>query len=337
MVKMLLKKYLWGANALQLYTALVYKGPKVVNMILEDLSKKLKEKRIKNVNDLVGKKLSMNNPLKLNSFAEIYESYDNFIIDLWGVVHNGVKIFDGILEVLEKIKISKKKVFFMTNAPRRSYIIESQLSDFGLRRDLYECVISSGEVTWYFLKKKKYRFCHIIGPERDYNLIDGLNYEIAKTHQQVEVIINTGPWGFEDTLDNYKPLLNSLVKTKPIMICSNPDKIVVRGNKFVICAGLLAEYYELIGGKVIYYGKPYNEIYEFCYQKISNKTKKTLVVGDSLDNDIKGANEQNLDSLLVIDGIHREVNGKNGVDKEKLNDLIKKNVNPKYYIKELIF
>lgn len=281
----------------------------------------------------------MNNPLKLNSFAEIYESYDNFIIDLWGVVHNGVKIFDGILEVLEKIKISKKKVFFMTNAPRRSYIIESQLSDFGLRRDLYECVISSGEVTWYFLKKKKYRFCHIIGPQRDYNLIDGLNYEIAKTHQQVEVIINTGPWGFEDTLDNYKPLLNSLVKTKPIMICSNPDKIVVRGNKFVICAGLLAEYYELIGGKVIYYGKPYNEIYEFCYQKISNKTKKkTLVVGDSLDNDIKGANEQNLDSLLVIDGIHREVNGKNGVDKEKLNDLIKKkNVNPKYYIKELIF
>ena len=100
----------------------------------------------------------MNNPLKLNSFAEIYESYDNFIIDLWGVVHNGVKIFDGILEVLEKIKISKKKVFFMTNAPRRSYIIERQLSDFGLRRDLYECVISSGEVTWYFLKKKNIDF-----------------------------------------------------------------------------------------------------------------------------------------------------------------------------------
>ena len=75
----------------------------------------------------------------------------------------------------------------------------------------------------------------------------------------------------------------------------------------------------------------------FVIKKLAIKQKKTLVVGDSLDNDIKGANEQNLDSLLVIDGIHREVNGKNGVDKEKLNDLIKKNVNPKYYIKELIF
>ena len=227
----------------------------------------------------------------------------------------------------------------MTNAPRRSKVIEKQLSLFGLSRNLYECVISSGEITWQSLKKKSYKFCYIIGPERDHHLIEGLDYEVSKDYENVEIIINTGPWGFEDKLENYKPILEGLVKSKPLMICSNPDKIVVRGDRFVICAGLLAQYYESIGGDVNYYGKPYDEIYNYCYEKISQTNKrKILVIGDSLDNDIKGANNQNLDSLLVTDGIHRDVNSEKGIDKAKLNDLIKKKkITPTYYIRDLIF
>ena len=119
------------------------------------------------------------------------------------------------------------------------------------------------------------------------------------------------------------------------MICSNPDKTVIRGKNFMICAGLLAEYYEKIGGKVIYYGKPHNNIYEFCY-KILDVENKILVIGDSLENDIKGANLQKLDSLLITDGIHREVNNNKDIDKEKLDDLIKKkNIKPKFVMRKL--
>ena len=122
------------------------------------------------------------------------------------------------------------------------------------------------------------------------------------------------------------------------MVCSNPDKTVVRGDNFMICAGLLAEYYESIGGRVEYYGKPFSEIYEHCYRKIEKKNIKILVIGDSLDNDIKGANEQNLDSLFVTSGIHRNVNNHNKVDKEKLDDLIrKKEIFPTFYTRELTF
>ena len=65
---------------------------------------------------------------------------------------------------------------------------------------------------------------------------------------------------------------------------------------------------------------------------------KILVIGDSLDNDIKGANEQNLDSLFVTSGIHRNVNNHNKVDKEKLDDLIrKKEIFPTFYTRELTF
>lgn len=275
---------------------------------------------------------------EVKKLSEICDKYDYFIVDLWGVVHNGINIFDGIVDVLEELKRLKKVIYFMTNAPRRSFVIEEQLSDFGLKRELYDSVISSGEITWQFLSDKNYKFCYLIGPERDYHLIEGLSYEVTKDFKKVEIIVNTGPWGDDDNLENYKPTLENLVKHNPTMICSNPDKRVIRGEKFMICAGLLAEYYESIGGKVIYYGKPFPEIYNFCLKKISIKSnKKILIIGDSLENDIRGAVNQNLDSLLVTDGIHREVNNDSGVDKEKLNDLIKKKkIYPKYYMRKLV-
>ena len=151
----------------------------------------------------------------------------------------------------------------------------------------------------------------------------------------VDIIINTGPWGDNDILENYTDLLNSLIKFNSLMICSNPDKFVIRGKNFMICAGILAEYYEKIGGKVIYYGKPHNNIYEFCYKLIKGENK-ILVIGDSLENDIKGANLQKLDSVLITDGIHRDVNNYKDIDKEKLDDLIKKkNIKPKFVMRKL--
>ena len=262
--------------------------------------------------------------IELKNISKISINYDCFFIDLWGVVHNGVEIFEGVKDTLGYLKKKEKLIYFITNAPRRSEIIKNQLSIFGLKRNLYDDVISSGEITWQKMKNKKRLRCYLIGPPRDYHLVEGLNVDVTENLDGVDIIINTGPWGDGDKLENYKPVLEKLKKSNPTMICSNPDKTVVRGNKFMICAGLLAEYYEKIGGKVEYYGKPFSEIYEFTFSKLKNPKVRILVIGDSLDNDIKGANMQEIDSLLITSGIHRSVNNDNGIDKAKLNDLIKK-------------
>ena len=276
--------------------------------------------------------------IELKKLSEIQSHYDCFFIDLWGVIHNGISLFADVKETLKKLKKNKKKVFFLTNAPRRSFVIKKQLKEFGLNESLYEDVISSGELTWQKLKNRKNLNCYLIGPPRDFHLVDGLSLNVVKNKKNVDIIINTGPWGDHDSLENYKPLLNELIKSNPVMICSNPDKTVVRGEKFMICAGLLAEYYEKMGGRVEYYGKPFDEIYEYTYLKFNNKGCKILVIGDSLENDIRGANSQNLDSLLITSGIHREVNNDSGIDKDKLNDLIKKKtINPSFYMRDLIF
>ena len=279
----------------------------------------------------------MSDLIKLKSLKEIEDKYDIFFIDLWGVIHNGLQLFESIENVLNRLKKKNKVIFFITNAPRRSFVIEDQLNNFGLSKNFYDRIISSGEITWLSLKKNyEKKKCFMIGPPRDYHLVEGLDIEVVEDYSNgVDIIINTGPWGDDDILENYTDLLNSLIKFNSLMICSNPDKTVIRGKNFMICAGLLAEYYEKIGVKVIYYGKPYSNIYEFCYKFIEGGNK-ILVIGDSLENDIKGANLQKLDSVLITDGIHREVNNNKDIDKEKLDDLIKKkNIKPKFVMRKL--
>ena len=49
------KKFLSGANFVQLYTGMVFRGPKIAIKINEELKKILKEKKIKNYSDIIGK------------------------------------------------------------------------------------------------------------------------------------------------------------------------------------------------------------------------------------------------------------------------------------------
>jgi len=41
---------------------------------------------------------------ELNHLAEIFEKYDTFVIDLWGVVHNGVTLNPNAIEAVDQLK-----------------------------------------------------------------------------------------------------------------------------------------------------------------------------------------------------------------------------------------
>jgi ribonucleotide monophosphatase NagD (HAD superfamily) len=88
------------------------------------------------------------------------------------------------------------------------------------------------------------------------------------------------------------------------MLCANPDKVVHVGAKLVICAGTLADIYATMDGQIVYYGKPYRDVYSRCL--VDMGTRRVLAVGDSMVTDIAGATGAGLDSVLVTSGIHRE-------------------------------
>ena len=244
----------------------------------------------------------MTKNLDNEGLQSIAENYDLFYIDLWGVVHNGIKLHEKAIIVLKELSKMNKNFILLTNAPRPNEAVKIFLEKMGMNKELREHVFSSGEASLSYLKKKhrSQKFYHV-GPPRDFDLFqDFNNYKLDQINKS-EYLLCTGLFDEHDKdLKYYKDLLEKHTNKK--MVCTNPDLIVDKGNRRELCAGSVAMIFEKMGGEVIYFGKPYAEVYN---QAANNKDKKILSIGDNLNTDIKGANLLNYDSLLISNGVHK--------------------------------
>ena len=232
----------------------------------------------------------------------IANNYDLFFIDIWGVIHNGIILHNNSLEVLKKLSENKKKFVLLTNAPRPNDTVINFLKEMGLK-NYFENVFTSGEAAYKYLieELKGKKFFHI-GPKKDYDLFRSFEEEKVSNIDNSDYLLCSGLFeAYEKDINFYKDFLLKHVSKK--MICTNPDLIVDRGSIREYCAGSVAKVFEEINGKVIYFGKPYPPVYNLS---VNTKNKKILCIGDNLNTDIKGANIQNYDSLLITNGIHRQ-------------------------------
>ena len=182
----------------------------------------------------------------------------------------------------------------------------------GMDENLRNHVFTSGEAALSYLKKNLYlkKFYHV-GPPRDFDLFNDFKNYKSKNINDSEYLLCTGLFDDHDQdLNFYKDLLENHINKK--MICTNPDLIVDKGNRRELCAGSVAMVFEKMGGEVVYFGKPYPEVYN---QSTDNKNKKILSIGDNLNTDIKGANLLNYDSLLISNGVHKNEIKDNGIEK----------------------
>ena len=149
------------------------------------------------------------------------------------------------------------------------------------------------------------RRCLHICSDRDLEIREGLDLEFVNSADDADFILNTGPAGWDDRIEDYAAVLEqSLLRDLP-MICANPDLVVMHGAKLALCAGALAKWYEDRGGKVRWHGKPYRSVYDSCLALLGVADRsRILAVGDSLRTDIAGAEAAGLDSLFVVGGIH---------------------------------
>jgi HAD superfamily hydrolase (TIGR01459 family) len=266
----------------------------------------------------------------VSGIKEIYQNYTHFILDVWGVVHDGRECYPGVIEAISFLKSEGKKVCFLSNAPRRAGVVASVLQNFGIGSDLYEFILSSGEASYLDLKqnqdegfKKFGQDYFYIGPQKDIGLLGGLSYRQVSSMKDAGLILVTGFDHDDSTLGEKVPQILEAKKYDLPMICVNPDmKVVRKDGKEMICAGVLAQEYEALGGKVYYYGKPFSLVYEMTSKMFKNSSReKILAIGDGLETDIKGANSFGIDSLLVTGGILMNLLSSNLAEGEKKSRL----------------
>ena len=239
--------------------------------------------------------------LDKKGLKSIINNYDFLYIDIWGVLHNGITLYKDAVDLLDQLEIYNKEYVLLTNAPRPNNTVINFLKKMGLEKSKSSKVYTSGEAALNYLSKKlkSKKFFHL-GPPRDFDLFKFFQKNKVKKIEDAEFLLCTGLFDNYQKLDFYKLLLSKNIKKN--MVCTNPDLVVDRGNKREFCAGSVAKEFEKIGGKVIYFGKPFPLIYKLASKK---SNKRVLCIGDNLNTDIKGANNLKFSSLFISGGIHK--------------------------------
>ena len=228
----------------------------------------------------------------LDGIAPVADRYDGFVLDLWGVVHNGQRPYPGVPEALAELKKRGKRVAFLTNAPRRSWAVQRLLDGMGLDRALYDGIMSSGEIAWRLMARRDHPFfaglrgrrAFHIGPERDLSVAEDGVAELVSDPADADFVLNTGPDPERGSVDAeaYRPALQAAFAHRLPMLCVNPDRHVMVGTERLICAGALADIYLAFGGTVLEVGKP--------DPSTTNTLSMSWVWHHSLSTDVLGSN-----------------------------------------------
>lgn len=291
----------------------------------------------------------MSSTVFVDGLAEFLDSYDGYIMDQWGVLHNGVEPYPGVLEGLRELKAHKKQIIILSNSGKRAEPSTARLSGLGIRRDLYKEVVTAGEVTWRGLNEQKDapfkglgKKCLLFSRNGDRGLIEGLDLEIVTEPEEANFILISGTHTPESTIEDYEPALRRAVAHGIPAICANPDIVGIYGNERTMGPGAVARRYQEFGGVAHYIGKPHAPIFKYCLGLFDNvMPARVLVVGDSLSHDIAGGQTLDLDTAFITTGIHANA-FKRGMTEDQLNknmDQLAQNygARPKWALTSLIW
>ena len=232
--------------------------------------------------------------------------------DIWGVVHNGLESFPVACEALHTFRQRGGTVILITNAPRPADSVQRQLRKLGVADEVYDAIVSSGDLTRHFVADHPGKKMFWLGPERDNSIYRGLDPVIGPL-EQADYIVCTGLFDDEtESAEDYRAMMLQARERKLPLICANPDIVVERGDRLIYCAGAIAELYRELGGEVIFYGKPHRPIYERAMALAAERRghpaplDRVLAIGDSVRTDLTGALGFGIDCLFVTRGIHSE-------------------------------
>ncbi len=251
----------------------------------------------------------MNAVQLIDGIGEIAGQYDLFLLDQWGVLHNGETTHADAVSVLRRLREAGQRVILISNSSKPSSNSVANLTRMGIDRALYQDVVTSGEIAWREMKAGKDPFfrnlgrrCYMFTWGGDRSFIEGLPYEEVPTAAEADFMLLSGTSGA--TVGIYEDALRAGVERGLPMICLNRDFVSVdpAGN-LVECSGMVARRYEALGGTVRYYGKPGREIYEACLS-LAPAARRPVGIGDSLHHDIEGGRGIGIDTIFVTAGIH---------------------------------
>lgn len=247
--------------------------------------------------------------LPFKHISEVLGDYDLLLFDLWGVIIEDDKFYPGVIDAVNSL-LSKKKCFFVSNAPRPCFVMEEKLRSWGLNNVTKDMIITSGDIARTIIVNEKDKLyaekpiIYHLGADQNDDILRNFDHIITEDYKKADVFLISM---FRDEGQNIRELdelLKNVAREKSLLkICSNPDISIPKGDKVRYCAGYFARIVEENDGDMIYTGKPKKIMYDHVFAKAGNISKdRILMIGDTFETDILGAEEAGIHSALVMTG-----------------------------------
>lgn len=246
-------------------------------------------------------------PVVLPGLRSLADVYEDFLVDLWGVIHDGEEPFPSVLAALEELAARGRRVVFVTNSSRSGAGVTAMLVEsFGVPRHLFHGVVSSGDVTRAALAQRDAALfaglpaaprCFHSGAREIVAWLFELGLDFTDDAASADLVIATGAYASTDALDAVaRALAPAAVRGAPL-VCTNPDRIIPSARGSMLGPGIVADVYP---GRSFFYGKPHAPIYAAARALLGGgDPSRCVAVGDLLETDIRGARSAGLASVLV--------------------------------------
>jgi HAD superfamily hydrolase (TIGR01459 family) len=246
--------------------------------------------------------------------SALARDFDVFILDQWGVLHDGETPYAGAIDCLARLRSEGKHVVILSNSGRTGRFNGELLSKMGFDLRHFDRIVSAGDDARDAIERRTHAFHRKLGTRYfaftrdgdDGSLLAGLGLRKVERVEEADFIAVIGIESPRVTVADCEPILAAGAARKLPMICANPDVTRPSPQGLLDAPGALARRYEALGGEVFYHGKPYPAIYSACLDALSGCARERIVaVGDSLEHDILGASRVGLRSAFAAGGIHR--------------------------------
>lgn len=253
----------------------------------------------------------------LQTLKTILPEFDVAALDQWGVLHNGSVPYPHAAAAMQMLQQHGKHIVIVSNSGKRADLNRRRIELMGLPGDAITTVVTSGEALWEDITEQRLQI-HGKTPSTFFPICAKTTDPIDWTGGQQAISIQPNLDESVDAIllmglpdgtvsDAYDSVFARALQLNIPLVCSNPDKTSPRADGLVTSPGALAARYEQLGGTVFWYGKPHATVYRAVLRSFPKiPANRFLMVGDSLEHDIAGAQNVGFSSAFIRGGIHAD-------------------------------
>ncbi|SNB70164.1 HAD-superfamily class IIA hydrolase, TIGR01459 [Arboricoccus pini] len=241
----------------------------------------------------------------------LIDLYDAFLLDQFGVLHDGEQALPGAIDALSLLAAAGRTVILLSNSGKRSAPNRERLARFGIGPDLYADMVTSGDVAFEALRRRHDPLvaglgdrCLYIGRGQDVSAVAGLKLELVGEPSAADFVLLGGLDANDESPARARTILDAARRQGLPILCTNPDLVSLDGAKRFPGPGQLAVEAMQAGADIRWIGKPWPRIYTTALALLP-PGRRVIGIGDSPTHDIAGANNAGLPSCLVLSGVHK--------------------------------